>query len=242
MSQAKPLKSLSIFFPFYNDQGTVQKAIHDAYSIGSQLTNKLEVIAIIGGKSHDNTIQEIRRVKKNRPQLVVIDRTSNPDGYAVIKYGLVQARGDWVFYTDGDLQYTVKDLMHLVIKQQESGADVVNGYKIVRGDKNLRTVLGELYKTFTRFLFKSPITDPTCDFRLMRRSRLKLCPLFSTNASICIELVKELEYAGATFAEVPVRHRRRTYGRSNYRSFTLLLERFLGDVQLWLRLKKRYNN
>lgn len=241
MQKTKPLKSLSIFFPFYNDAGTVMRAVQESYKVGAMLTNRLEVIAIIGGASHDATSAEVYRAKRAFPQLSIIDRSNNPDGYAVIKYGLIQARGDWVFYTDGDLQYALVDLIRLVKKQRETGADVVNGCKIKRGDRTVRTVLGELYKTFTKVLFASPIQDPTCDFRLMRRSYLARCPLFSTNASICIELVKELQYAGALFAEVPVRHRKRSYGMSNYRSATLVIERLLGDILLWLRLRKRYN-
>ena len=42
------VSSLSIFFPFYNDEGTVRKQIEQAYKIGSELTDDLEVIAIHG--------------------------------------------------------------------------------------------------------------------------------------------------------------------------------------------------
>lgn len=237
----KPLKSLSIFFPFFNDAGTVEQAIHDAYLIGKILTTDLEVIALHGGNSRDHTYDEIVRMKKINPNLKIINRVSNHEGYAVIKYGLVQAEKDWIFYTDGDLQYNLQDLIRMVKKQHVTQADVVNGSKIVRGDKALRTSLGELYKKFTKLLFRSPVSDPTCDFRLIKRSFLGRCPLFSTNASICIELVKELQYAGAKFAELPVRHRTRKYGSSNYRSLSLLTERLFGDLQLWFRLRRRYN-
>ena len=176
------------------------------------------------------------------PDLTILDKTNNTEGYAVIKYGLREANLDWVFYTDGDLQYSLGDLNKLVKIQEKTNADVVNGVKINRGDSALRTILGELYKKFTRILFKTPMTDPTCDFRLIRTSILKKCSLLSTNASICVELVKELQLNGATFAEVPVKHNVRKYGKSNYRSLPLLLERFFGDLLLWIRLKRRYNN
>jgi len=237
----KLLKSLTIFFPFFNDAGTVKKAIDDAYEIGALATKDLEVIAIHGGNSSDNTFDKIKKAKHEHPSLRIIDQSQNKLGYAVIKHGLVQAKKEWVFYTDGDLQYNLLDLLRLINKQQQTQADVVNGIKINRGDDSSRTALGELYKMATKSLFKLPISDPTCDFRLMRADLVKKCPLFSRNASICVELIKELQINGASFAEIPVRHRKRRYGKSNYQAILLLIERFFGDLQLWIRLKRRYN-
>src|SRR5207248_636128 len=101
----KKLSSLTIFFPFLNDEGTVAKAISDAYFYGQHVAQKLEVIAIHGGRSHDKTLSEIKKQKKIHSDLIVIDKTENNEGYAVIKHGFAKASKDWVFYTDGDLQY-----------------------------------------------------------------------------------------------------------------------------------------
>ncbi len=130
----KKLKSLSIFFPFLNDEQTVKTAINLAYSIGKKLTDDLEVIAINGGKSKDKTFAEIKKQKKNHPDLIIIDKSDNSEGYAVIKYGFTKASKDWIFYTDGDLQYDVRDLKKLVDKQIKTNADVVNGFKDKRSD------------------------------------------------------------------------------------------------------------
>ena len=53
------LTSLSIFFPFYNDEGTVKKSINSAFKYGKAITNDLEVIALHGGLSRDNTWDKI---------------------------------------------------------------------------------------------------------------------------------------------------------------------------------------
>ena len=82
----KKLTNLSIFFPFLNDEKTVATAIDLAYSEGKKLTDDLEVIAINGGKSKDNTFLEIKKQKKKHPDLIIIDKTENCEGYAVIKY------------------------------------------------------------------------------------------------------------------------------------------------------------
>ena len=233
------LSSLTIFFPFYNDAGTVEKQIVDAYRFGEDVAEKLEVIAINGGNSKDNTFEEINRMKEMHPDLKVIDKPTNSEGYAVIKYGFKEAAGEWVFYTDGDAQYRLEgDLRSLVDKQFETGADVVNGYKVQRSDSAIRVLLGNIYERFSRFVFEIPIRDTDCDFRLVRKGILDKIDLVSTDASILPELIKKLELVGAKFAEVPVSHYSREYGVSNYTAIQLLKEKLLGDVTLYFKLRK----
>lgn len=226
----KKLNSLTIFFPFYNDEGTVKKAIHDAYLYGNKLALKVEVIAIHGGPSKDNTYKEILKQKKTYKDLVIIDKSDNWESYAVIKYGFMKATNEWVFYTDGDLQYNLNDLEKLVKLQQKTGADIANGKKNGRGDNLLRVVLGGSYKIFSKVFFRLPIDDLTCDFRLIRRDYLKKITLEAHDASILLELIKKLEFAGAKFAQIGVGHYNRQYGSTTYNMSKLLKERIIGDL------------
>lgn len=230
------LRSLTIFFPFFNDEGTVTKTIRDAYKYGGRVTRDIEVIAVHGGRSSDNTYGKILQLKKKHPSLIVIDKRENKEGYAVIKYGLQKSTKDWVFYTDGDLQYYLEDLEKLVQMQKKTKADVVNGFRKSRADSVIRVVFGSLYKYFSRFAFNLPISDLTCDFRLIKRSFLKQFILESHDCSIILELIKKLQKSGAKFAQVLVRHYPRRYSVSTYSISSLLKERLLGDLRVWLRL------
>lgn len=234
----KKLKSLSIFFPFLNDEQTVAKAIDLAYSEGKKLTNQLEVIAINGGKSSDGTFNEIKKQNKKHPDLVIIDKVENKEGYAVIKYGLTRASKEWIFYTDGDMQYDVKELTKLIDKQKKTGADVVNGYKKSRNDNATRKIFGFFYQKISKLLFKLPISDLDCDFRLIRTSFLKKIDLKSQDSSILLEMIKKLEKTGAKFAEIEVNHFPRRYGQSNYKIINLLKEKILGDIKVFKSLNK----
>lgn len=238
----KKLKSLTIFFPFFNDAGTVEKAIFDAYFYGKRLTQNLEVIAIHGGKSRDNTLIQIVKQKNKYPGLVIVDKTDNREGYAVIKHGFKKATKDWLFYTDGDLQYRLEDLQKLVIAQLKTGADVINGYRVNRQDSIIRILFGSVYNKITKRLFNPPIRDLTCDFRLIRRSFLKKITLEAHDASILLELIKKLQYSGAKFAEVKVKHWPRVYGKSNYNIWNLLKERVAGDLKTFSKHKKNLYN
>lgn len=230
------LKSLTIFFPFLNDEGTVEKAIKDAYFYGKRAALDLEVIAIHGGASIDKTFEVIKEQKKKHKDLIIIDKSDNDEGYAVIKYGFKKASKDWVFYTDGDLQYDLNDLPKLVLEQRKTGADVVNGYKTQREDNLLRRFAGSGYKLFTKLLFNPPIKDVDCDFRLIRKGLLDKIELNRRDSSITTELITKLEEAGAKFTQIPVSHYKRSYGKSNYNVFGLFAEKFVGDIKLRIKM------
>lgn len=232
------LPSLTIFFPFFNDAGTVYQLITQAYFFGGQISADVEVIAIHGGASKDHTFDEILKAKAKHPDLVVLDHSDNKDGYGVIRHGFQAATKEWVFYTDGDAQYQLGDLQKLVEDAKETGADVINGFKIQRRDQWLRVLLGKGYQFFCRFFFRLPIRDIDCDFRLMRRKFLQDIPFKGGGASILPELILNLQRRGAKFSEVPVSHYSRVYGRSNYSATKLFLEKLFGDFRLYRRWKK----
>ena len=140
-------------------------------------------------------------------------------GYgAALRTGFSQASKDLVFYTDGDGQYDVGELVGLYPLLTD-GIDVVNGFKKNRADEHRRRLLGSMYNRLARLLFRLPIRDVDCDFRLLRRTALQRVQLSSSSGAICVELVYKLHRAGCVFAESGVPHYPRTHGRSQF--FTL---------------------
>lgn len=233
----KKLASLSIFFPFLNDEGTVARQIEVAFNTAKDFADDIEVIAIHGGNSRDNTRKKLREMKKKFPQLIVINKEDNCEGYAVIKHGFKQATKEWIFYTDGDAQYHLEeDLPKLIEKMHATGADIINGYKKIRRDDTIRIILGKLYSKISRRLFGLPIRDTDCDFRLIRRSIASKITLESTDSSILPELIVKLNQVKAKFAEVAVCHYPREYGKSNYTPFSLLKEKVMGDLKLFMKI------
>lgn len=236
----KKIKSLSILFPFLNDEATVTRQIICAYTIGKKITSDLEVIALHGGKSKDDTYKKIKDMKVIYPNLKIVNKKNNKEGYAVIKQGFKKVTKEWIFYTDGDAQYHLEeDLLKLVNCQINTGATVINGYKTRRHDSFLRIFFGDIYRLLAKTIFKLPIKDIDCDFRLIKTSLLKKINLESSDASILPELIKKLQFVGGNFAEVAVGHFPRTYGKSNYKLFDLIKEKILGDMKLYISLKKK---
>jgi glycosyltransferase involved in cell wall biosynthesis len=203
--------SISAFFPCYNDSNTIGALVIEAERQLQQLTDDYEIIVVNDGSS-DNSADVLRALAAAVPRLRVVTHERNRGYGGALRSGFAAATKDLVFYTDGDGQYDVRELPILVMLLTDD-TDFVNGIKMRRQDPTYRIHAGNLHRFFMRWLFWLPIDDVDCDFRLVRRRILEDIDLHSTSGSICVELVKHAQRAGAQFREVSVHHYARQYGR-----------------------------
>jgi glycosyltransferase involved in cell wall biosynthesis len=206
--------SITVFFPIFNDQETVESLVIKALQVLPTLTADYEILLIDDG-STDASGAIADRLAQTIKQLTVIHHPNNQGYGAALRTGFNNASKDLIFYTDGDGQYDVNELALLVPLMTE-GVDVVNGYKIKRHDKSSRKVSGAIYNMLAHRLFQLPISDVDCDFRLLRRSAIGRISLDVSSGAICVELVRKLSSAGCIFREVPVHHYPRPHGRSQF--------------------------
>jgi glycosyltransferase involved in cell wall biosynthesis len=221
-------KSLSVFFPAYNDAPSVPKLIADTYAVLREHASEYEVIVVNDG-SQDETGAVLEALQKEFGETLRIVTHPENRGYGgALRSGFAAARKELVFYTDGDGQYDVKELPKL-LEQMRPGVGLVNGYKLERQDPLHRVIIGDAYRVFARLLFRIRLRDIDCDFRLIRRRILEEMPLVSTSGTICVELVKKLEMSGYEVVEVGVHHYPRQHGRSQFFRFRSLLTT-LGEI------------
>ena len=207
-------RSISVFFPAFNDEQTISSLVHKALEVLPEFTDDYEVLVINDG-SVDGTAQIVDELARAFFQVTAIHHTHNLGYGAALQTGFRHARKELVFYTDGDGQYDVAELRQLVPSMTDE-VDIVNGYKSGRADSRSRKVVGELYNRVARKLFQLPIRDVDCDFRLIRRSRLQGIGELSNNGAACVQLVRKLYSRGAVFAEVAVNHYPRLHGKSQF--------------------------
>jgi glycosyltransferase involved in cell wall biosynthesis len=231
---ATPHRAISACFPAYQDAGTITSMVLGAWIVLNARCEHFEIVVCNDG-STDATGLLLDELARRMPELRVIHHETNQGYGAALKTTFSITRCDFVFYTDGDAQYDVRELTHLIDAWQP-GIDVVNGYKISRNDPWHRIVLGRVYHLAMRAMFKLPIRDVDCDFRLMRRELLQSLPLESRDGTLPLELVKQLSNAGARFAEVPVHHFHRVYGRSQFFNAKRLLRVIREVLRLWHKL------
>ena len=226
--------SLSVFFPCYNDAGTIGELVLGAEAVLHALTDDYQIIVVNDGSS-DGSATVLRDLQSRVSRLEIVTHPVNRGYGGALRSGFAAASNDLVFYTDGDGQYDIKELPLLVMLLSDD-VDVVNGIKMTRQDPAYRIFAGNLHKFVTRWMFWLPIIDVDCDFRLIRRSVLAGVRLDGNSGSICAELVKKLDRAGATFREVSVHHYARRSGASQFFRPGHILRTYLGLAALWIKL------
>jgi len=225
---------ISVFFPAYNDAGTIASLVVLADRTLRRITDDYEVIVVNDG-SQDHTAQVLSELEAVYPALRVVHHPANLGYGSALRTGFASATRDFIFYTDGDAQYDVRELEQLV-PLMTGDVDIVNGYKISRSDPFHRILIGKIYCWIIKLAFGIRIKDVDCDFRLVRRSSYNRVRLYSTSGTICVEMVKSFQDAGLRFAECPVHHYHRAYGKSQFFNFKRLWKTFRDLSRLWWRL------
>jgi len=233
-SPADKPAGLSVFFPAYNDSGTIASMVIRAVQAASELTPDYEVIVVNDG-SADATPQIIDELARTYPRVRVVHHARNRGYGGALQTGFRSATKDWIFYTDGDAQYDPAELA-LLWEKMTADADLVNGYKISRSDPLHRIVIGRIYHHIVSIMFGLSVRDVDCDFRLMRRSIFETIDLEKTSGVICLEMMKKIEDGGFRIVEVPVHHYHRAFGKSQFFNFRRIFKTCVDVLRLWVAL------
>jgi glycosyltransferase involved in cell wall biosynthesis len=223
-----------VFFPCYNDAKTIGGLVRRADAVLRTIADDYEVIVVNDG-SADESAAVLAALHPEMPRLRVVTHERNRGYGGALRSGFSHAAKDLVFYTDGDGQYDVGELPLLLMLLTDD-THAANGMKMARQDPPHRIFLGNLHKFVTRWLFWLPISDVDCDFRLIRRSLLDAITLESNSGSICVELVKKLQRAGAQFREVSVHHNSRQHGESQFFRPRRILRTYVDLARMWVAL------
>ena len=237
MTTSGPATGLSIFFPAYNDSGTIASLVIIALRTARKLTPDHEVIVINDG-SADGTAGILDELASIYPQVRVVHHEKNRGYGGALRTGFASATRELVFYTDGDAQYDPAE-MEALWRRFGPGVDLVNGYKISRSDPLHRIIIGRIYHHTVKLLFGLTVRDVDCDFRMMRRTIFDTVHLEKNSGVICLEMMKKITDAGFHIAEVPVHHYHRAYGKSQFFNFRRLYRTAVDVMKLWYALVVR---
>src|SRR5438552_13536178 len=150
-SPAPKPAGLSVFFPAYNDSGTIASMVIRTVKHAAALTPDFEVIVVDDG-SADSTAEIADELAHTYPQVRAIHHPINRDYGAALQTGFRSATKELIFYTDGDAQYDPAELAQLWASMGP-GSDIVNGYKISSADPIHRIVIGCPYHYIDRTMF-----------------------------------------------------------------------------------------
>jgi glycosyltransferase involved in cell wall biosynthesis len=150
-------------------------------------------------------------------------------GYgAALRTGFAAASHEWVFFSDADAQFDIREIARLLPHTAE--ADAIVGYRVHRRDPIHRRLFGRMWNMLVRALFGVRARDIDCAFKLIRRSLVADLPLRSEGAFVSTELLCRLSHRGARVVEVGVSHYPRRWGRQSGANPRVVVRAF---VELW---------
>lgn len=226
--------SVSVFFPAYNDAGTIASLAILAHMTVRRYSDDYEVIVVNDG-SPDHTGELLDEMAAVHSWLKVVHHPKNRGYGGALRTGFDTASKELILYTDGDAQYDPREFA-LLLEAYSDDIDFVNGYKISRNDPLHRKLIGRVYHHFVKQAFGLKVRDVDCDFRLMRKSIFDKVKLTRSSGVICVELMKKVTDHGFRIAQVPVHHFHRTYGKSQFFNFPRVFRTLRDLAELWVEL------
>ena len=112
----RKLKSISAFFPVYNDEGTIKLMVDRLNTVLSRFTNDYEII-VVDDCSPDKSGEIAGEIAKKDKRVKVVHHKKNEGYGGALKSGFETSSKEWIFYTDGDAQYNVAELEVSQVKQ-----------------------------------------------------------------------------------------------------------------------------
>ena len=229
--------AVSAFFPCYNDELAIPTMVRDVRAALAASVPEFEIIVVDDGSS-DGSVAVLGALRDEVPELRVVVHEANRGYGGALQTGFASTTKEWVFYTDGDAQYDASEIVRC-IDAAGPDIDIVQGYKIGRGDSWYRRLIGRSYHHVVRLVFRLRVRDTDCDFRLIRRELLERVSLTSTSGTICVEMMRRFQDAGARFTEVGVSHHFRPHGRSQFFRLPAIARSARQLVALWWALMVR---
>ncbi|ARN57896.1 glycosyltransferase family 2 protein [Sedimentisphaera salicampi] len=235
VSSETPKPALSIFFPCFNEEENLGGLIEETLSFLPEISDDFEIIAVDDG-STDKTAQIAQEYAQKDSRVKLVSHEVNKGYGEALKTGFEEACKEYVFYTDGDKQFSIKDLGKVLplVAGENAPADIASCYRQNRQDNIFRKLTGHTWNILMCILFGFKLKDIDCAFKLYRREIFDNIKLKSSGALIDTEILVRARKKGFRITQMPVRHYPRVYGESSGAKPAVVLKAFAELSKLWL--------
>ena len=216
--------SISLFFPAWNEEDYVERAVTRALTVLPRLTDDFEII-IVNDASTDRTREIADDLAARIPQVRAIHHEVNLKLGGAMRTGFGASTKDIVVYSDIDLPFDFTELERALHLMDYLEADMICAFRFDRTSEGLkRIVYSFAYNLLIRTLFGVHVKDINFSFKVIRRRVLTALELKSTGSLIDAELVVKTVRRGYRVAQIGVDYFPRTRGISTLSSPAVIVK------------------
>ena len=213
--------SLSIVIPAYNEEAVIKKTLEKVaeYLEGRYLS--YEIIVVCDG-CKDNTARLAEEAAKANHKIQVLDRKTNMGKGFSVRQGCLEAKGNYVIFTDADLSTPIDEIEKL-LKWLEEGYDIAIGSRALKeSDIQVRQAwyrqtMGKIFNLLVQTLAIKGIKDTQCGFKGFKKEVAR--KIFQRQAingfGFDVEVLYIARMLGYSIKEVPVRWLNRAASKVN---------------------------
>jgi glycosyltransferase involved in cell wall biosynthesis len=222
-------ESLTIFFPAWNEEDTLERAVEAATEAGDDLIEAGEIswyeVLIIDDASTDGTAALADKLAATDDRVRVVHHPQNRKLGGSLKTGFAEARGELILYTDADLPFDMDESLKAVRLLRIYDADIVSAFRFDRtGEGPRRLVYSYVYNHLVQLMLGLRLRDMNFAFKLVRRRIFDHVELKSEGSFIDVELLARAHRLGFRIVQFGVDYFPRTRGISTLSSNAVILK------------------
>ena len=202
---------ISVVVPVHDEERSVGLLYEELQAALEPLGEPWDAVFVDDG-STDGSFGALTRLHAAAANVRVVRLRRNFGKSAALAAGFALAEGDTVVTIDGDLQDDPAEIPRLLAKLEE-GFDLVSGWKTKRRDPWRRRLLSRIFNTVTSRVSGLRLHDMNCGLKAYRAEVVRGLRIYGELHRFLPVLA---HYRGYRVAELPVNHRPRAHGRTNY--------------------------
>lgn len=228
------LDSITVFFPFHNEEENVRRVYESACTILKKTGLDYEIILVDDG-SRDETPRITDAIAAADNRVRVIHHAAKSGYGSALQSGFRAATKSLVFYTDGDGQFDLNELPPLLPLMKQY--DIVSCFRINRQENLRRRTNAWLWTWLICLLFGLKIRDMNCAFKLYKRKIFEVIKMESKGTLLNSEILARARRKGFTMTQVGVHHYPRAAGRAGPKT-KVIFKAFWELKKLYADIKK----
>ena len=164
---------LSLVIPAYNESARLPATLQAVLSLLRSRSEAFEVLVVDDG-STDDTAELVQRLCREASEVRLLRHPTNFGKGAAVRNGMLNARGEYILFTDADLSAPIVEAERL-LEPLKNGYDVAFGSRGLRPEwinqrqSRFREAAGRLFNFWTRGIAGLDFRDTQCGFKAFSR-------------------------------------------------------------------------